>query len=161
MAWAASCSATCPISIPPQRRGGWCSASWPGLLSLKPGGSERTRDAMAAAKASGATFGGRSSGTIRVNQAAKDRARQEEEKLRGVSLLPWHAAGLSLRGMGPLWRGLGRSQQLETRSALSRFRGCPIDRGSTWHDLSPLILVLAVVLDPLSPFVKSLANTRI
>lgn len=70
--------------------------------------SERTRDAMAAAKARGATFGGRNSGTIRENQAAKERATAEAEKLRGV-LAPMAGAGLSLREMSKALAGAGKT----------------------------------------------------
>lgn len=70
--------------------------------------SERTRDAMAAAKARGATFGGMNSGTIRENQAAKERAKQDAEKLRGV-LAPMADAGLSLREMAKALAGAGKT----------------------------------------------------
>ena len=70
--------------------------------------SERTRDAMAAAKARGSRFGGVNSGTIRENQAARDRATAEAEKLRGV-LAPMVAEGLSLRQMAEALAGAGKT----------------------------------------------------
>ena len=70
--------------------------------------SERTKDAMAAAKARGSRFGGVNSGTIRENQAARDRATAEAEKLRGV-LAPMVSEGLSLRQMAQALAGAGKT----------------------------------------------------
>jgi hypothetical protein len=70
--------------------------------------SERTKDAMAAAKARGSRFGGVNSGTIRENQAARDRATAEAEKLRGV-LAPMVSEGLSLRQMAEALAGAGKT----------------------------------------------------
>ncbi len=60
--------------------------------------SERTRDALAAAKARGVQLGGLRAGTITRNDAAKDRATEEAEALRPL-LAPMVAAGYSLRKM--------------------------------------------------------------
>jgi DNA invertase Pin-like site-specific DNA recombinase len=59
---------------------------------------ERTREAMAAAKARGVKFGGINSGTATRNDAARDRATAAAERLRPV-LQPMAAAGMSLRAM--------------------------------------------------------------
>lgn len=58
--------------------------------------SERTRDALAAAKARGVKLGGVRPGTITENGAAKARALDRAEKLRPV-LAPMVASGMSLR----------------------------------------------------------------
>jgi DNA invertase Pin-like site-specific DNA recombinase len=58
--------------------------------------SERTRDALAAAKERGVKLGGLRPGTITRNDAAKDRATAEAETLRPL-LAPMVAAGYSLR----------------------------------------------------------------
>jgi DNA invertase Pin-like site-specific DNA recombinase len=58
--------------------------------------SERTRDALAAAKARGVKLGGLRPNTARRNDAAKDRATAEAQALRPL-LAPMVAAGYSLR----------------------------------------------------------------
>lgn len=68
--------------------------------------SERTREALAAAKARGVKLGGTRPGTIRENAAAKARATAEAEKLRAV-LEPMAAAGLSMRAMAKALAGAG------------------------------------------------------
>jgi DNA invertase Pin-like site-specific DNA recombinase len=70
--------------------------------------SERTKEALAAAKARGVKLGGKRPGTIRENAAAKDRATAEAEKLRAV-LGPMAAAGLSLRAMAAALAGAGKT----------------------------------------------------
>ena len=68
--------------------------------------SERTREALAAARARGVKLGGLRPGTITRNDAARDRATAESEKLRPV-LAPMHARGESLRTMARALAGLG------------------------------------------------------
>ena len=68
---------------------------------------ERTRDALAAAKARGAKLGGLRANTLLRNDAARDRANGEAEKLRGV-LAPMVASGMSLRQMGAALAGAGK-----------------------------------------------------
>jgi DNA invertase Pin-like site-specific DNA recombinase len=68
--------------------------------------SERTREALAAAKARGVALGGKRPGTIRENAAAKARATADAERLRPV-LAPMVAAGLSLRAMAQALAGAG------------------------------------------------------
>jgi DNA invertase Pin-like site-specific DNA recombinase len=58
--------------------------------------SERTRDALAAAKERGVQLGGLRPNTITRNDAAKDRATAEAETLRPL-LVPMVSAGYSLR----------------------------------------------------------------
>lgn len=60
--------------------------------------SERTREALAAAKNRGVKLGGNRPGTIKENAAAKARATADAEKLRPVLSL-MVASGLSLRAM--------------------------------------------------------------
>jgi DNA invertase Pin-like site-specific DNA recombinase len=60
--------------------------------------SERTTEALAAAKARGVRLGGLRPNTLRRNDAARERATTEAERLRPV-LVPMAAAGLSLRAM--------------------------------------------------------------
>ena len=68
--------------------------------------SERTREALAAAKARGVQLGGLRPGTITRNDAARDRATAESERLRPV-LEPMAARGESLRAMAEALAGLG------------------------------------------------------
>ena len=68
--------------------------------------SERTREALAAAKARGVRLGGKRPGTIRENAAAKARATADAERLRPV-LAPMVAAGLSLRAIAKALAGAG------------------------------------------------------
>jgi DNA invertase Pin-like site-specific DNA recombinase len=67
--------------------------------------SERTREALAAAKARGVQLGGLRAGTITRNDAARDRATADSERLRPV-LAPMHASGKSLRAMAEALAGL-------------------------------------------------------
>lgn len=76
--------------------------------------SERTRDALAAAKARGVKLGGLRPGTLRHNTAAKERAHGEAEKLRGV-LRPMAEAGLSLRDMAAALEGAGKTTKTGNR----------------------------------------------
>lgn len=69
--------------------------------------SERTRDALAAAKARGVRLGGLRPGTIKTNDAAKARAQTEAEKLRGV-LEPMVKAGMPLRAIADALAGAGK-----------------------------------------------------
>ena len=69
--------------------------------------SERTRDALAAAKARGVKLGGLRPNTLTRNDAAREKATAEAEKLRGV-LAPMAAAGLSLRQMSAALAGAGK-----------------------------------------------------
>lgn len=66
---------------------------------------ELTRAGLAGAKARGVKLGGRRPGTITRNDAARDRATAESEKLRPV-LAPMHAQGASLRAMAQALAGL-------------------------------------------------------
>ena len=68
--------------------------------------SERTREALAAVKARGVKLGGLRAGTITRNDAARDRATAESERLRPV-LEPMAARGESLRAMAEALAGLG------------------------------------------------------
>lgn len=68
--------------------------------------SERTREALAAARARGVKLGGLRAGTITRNDAARDRATAESERLRPV-LEPMAARGESLRAMAAALAGLG------------------------------------------------------
>jgi len=68
--------------------------------------SERTKEALAAAKARGVQLGGKRPGTIKENAAAKARATADAERLRPV-LAPMVAAGLSLRAMAAALAGAG------------------------------------------------------
>ncbi|CAK6687348.1 recombinase family protein [Synechococcus sp. CBW1107] len=81
--------------------------------------SERTRDALAAAKARGVKLGGLRPGTLMENQAAKERATIEAEKLRGV-LAPMVAAGMSLREMAEALRGAGKTTKSGNRLSPSQ-----------------------------------------
>lgn len=74
---------------------------------------ERTREAMAAAKARGVRFGGINSGTLARNDAARDRAAAAAERLRPV-LEPMAAAGMSLRAMAA---ALAAAGTLNTKGA--------------------------------------------
>ena len=68
--------------------------------------SERTREALAAARARGVKLGGLRAGTITCNDAARERATAESERLRPV-LQPMAARGESLRAMAAALAGLG------------------------------------------------------
>jgi DNA invertase Pin-like site-specific DNA recombinase len=68
--------------------------------------SERTREALAAARARGVKLGGLRAETITRNDAARDRATAESERLRPV-LKPMAARGESLRAMSAALAGLG------------------------------------------------------
>lgn len=68
--------------------------------------SERTREALAAARARGVRLGGLRPGTITRNDAARERATAESERLRPV-LEPMAARGESLRAMAAALAGLG------------------------------------------------------
>jgi DNA invertase Pin-like site-specific DNA recombinase len=68
---------------------------------------ERTSEAMAAAKARGVKLGGLRANTLMRNDAARDRATGEAEKLRGV-LVPMVAAGMSRRQMSAALAGAGK-----------------------------------------------------
>jgi DNA invertase Pin-like site-specific DNA recombinase len=74
--------------------------------------SERTRDALAAAKARGVKLGGLRPGTITNNDAAKERAITGAEKLR-ETLAPMVAAGYSLRRIA---QALAGADALTTRT---------------------------------------------
>ena len=67
---------------------------------------ERTREALAAAKARGRKLGGTRPGTIRENAKAKAAAAGRSEALRPV-LAPMAAAGMSLRAMAQALYGAG------------------------------------------------------
>jgi hypothetical protein len=68
--------------------------------------SERTREALAAAKARGRQLGGTRPGTIRENAKAKAAAADRSESLRAV-LAPMAAARMSLRAMAQALYGAG------------------------------------------------------
>lgn len=68
--------------------------------------SERTREALAAAKARGRKLGGVRPGTLRANQQAKDAAAARAEQLRPL-LEAMQAKGASLRAMAEALAGAG------------------------------------------------------
>lgn len=70
--------------------------------------SERTREALAAAKARGVKLGGLRPNTITRNDAAKDRATADAEQLRPL-LTALQAQGASLRAMAAALAGAGRT----------------------------------------------------
>ena len=70
--------------------------------------SERTRDALAAAKARGVKLGGIRPNTITRNDAAKAKATAEAEQLRPL-LTALQAQGASLREMAQALAGAGRT----------------------------------------------------
>ncbi len=69
---------------------------------------ERTREALAAAKARGVKLGGSRPGTLRENAAAKAAAADRSEALRPI-LQALHAQGLSLRAMAEALHRAGTS----------------------------------------------------
>ncbi len=70
--------------------------------------SERTKDALAAAKARGVRLGGLRPNTVKENAAAKAKAQAEAEKLRGV-LEPLVSAGKPLRVIAGALAGAGKT----------------------------------------------------
>jgi len=70
--------------------------------------SERTKDALAAAKVRGVKLGGLRPNTIKENAAAKVKAQAEAEKLRGV-LMPLVSAGKPLRVIAGALAGAGKT----------------------------------------------------
>jgi len=68
--------------------------------------SERTKEAMAAAKARGSTFGSARPEIAALNAARSQRASEGAERLRGV-LTPMAQAGQSLRAMAAALEGAG------------------------------------------------------
>ena len=70
--------------------------------------SERTREALAAAKARGRKLGGLRPNTLTRNDAAKDRATADAEQLRPL-LTALQAQGASLRAMAEALAGAGRT----------------------------------------------------
>jgi DNA invertase Pin-like site-specific DNA recombinase len=72
--------------------------------------SERTKEALAAAKARGKKLGGIRDGTITRNDAARARATDVAESLRPI-LAPMVAAGYSLRQMSSALAAAGRTNR--------------------------------------------------
>ena len=72
--------------------------------------SERTTEALAAAKARGVKLGGIRPNTIKTNEAAKAKATAEAEQLRGV-IAPMVASGMSLRAMADALAKAGRASR--------------------------------------------------
>lgn len=70
--------------------------------------SERTREALAAAKARGVKLGGLRSGTLKTNDAARAKAAAEAENLRPL-LVALQSQGATLRQMGEALAGAGRT----------------------------------------------------
>lgn len=70
--------------------------------------SERTREALAAAKARGVQLGGVRPGTIKTNEAARQKAADRAEALRPL-LAALHGQGATLREMGEALAGAGRT----------------------------------------------------
>lgn len=88
---------------------------------------ECTRDALKAARKRGVELGGLRPGTITRNDAAKDRATAEAEKLRPL-LAPMVVAGYSLRKISEALAGAGTV----TRNAPCLPQGCET-RCSDWN----------------------------
>ena len=95
--------------------------------------SERTREALAAAKVRGVQLGGLRPNTITRNDEAKDRATAESEKLRPV-LGPMHAQGASLRAMAQALAGM----KITTTS------GQPLSPSGVKNHLKRLGLIAAI-----------------
>jgi DNA invertase Pin-like site-specific DNA recombinase len=83
--------------------------------------SERTCEALAAAKARGRKLGGIRPNTITRNDAAKDRATADAEQLRPL-LTALQAQGASLRAMAEALAGAGRTTRTGTPLSASTVR---------------------------------------
>jgi DNA invertase Pin-like site-specific DNA recombinase len=81
--------------------------------------SERTSEALAAAKARGVKLGGIRRNTITRNDAAKAKATREAEQLRGV-LVPMVASGMTLRAISAALANAGRTSRSGTPLAASQ-----------------------------------------
>jgi DNA invertase Pin-like site-specific DNA recombinase len=72
--------------------------------------SERTKEALAAAKARGVKLGGLRPNTAKTNEAASQKATAEAEQLRGV-IAPMVASGMSLRAVADALAKAGRTSR--------------------------------------------------